>query len=353
MTRTLVWDAAPGETRCLLLDDDQPVALHLLRDCHAAPSAPAGARVMARLMGRLDQGRGLIRLDSGEEAILQPLPKIAEGARLMVDITRERVPEPGQWKRALARPADADTPPLPDARTRLLAQADRVLCPDIASAEALGPVACPVEIDAAAVAALDMDLLLDAARSGLFPFADGVLSIERTRAMTVIDVDGTLPPRALNCAAAQAIARALRLFAITGPIGIDFVSMDNRADRQAVDAALAAACADLGAHERTAINGFGFCQIIRPRLGPSIAEQLCATTPGRLSPESQALALLRMAVTSTGVGARHITARPPVIDLLRSWPDALARVRQRLGTDVKLVSDPAQTGYGHVHVSPA
>ena len=43
------------------------------------------------------------------------------------------------------------------------------------------------------------------------------------------------------------------------------------------------------------MNGFGFAQIIRPRSGPSIPELLCTTTPGRLSPESRAVALLREA----------------------------------------------------------
>ncbi|MFN5759901.1 MAG: ribonuclease E/G, partial [Sphingomonadaceae bacterium] len=211
----------------------------------------------------------------------------------------------------------------------------------------------PHRIDMALVADADIDVLVEAARTGLIDFPGGTLSIERTRAMTMIDVDGSLAPLALNCAAAAAIGRALRLFQITGPIGIDFVGMASKADRQAVDAALGAALAPLGPLERTALNGFGFAQIIRPRTGPCVPEQLCGTTPGRLSVESQALALLREAARSTGIGPRTLTARPVVIDLLRRWTDVVAEVERWTGVPLNLVSDAGVQGYGHVHVTPA
>ena len=99
------------------------------------------------------------------------------------------------------------------------------------------------------------------------------------------------------------------------------------------------------------MNGFGFVQIIRPRSGPSIPELLCTTTPGRLSLESRAVALLREARRSTGHGKRQLVAPPAVIDLIRQWGAELASLKKSLGTEIELVADPSAFGYGHVHVS--
>ncbi len=350
MIRRLIWDPAPGETRAVLLENGAAAELHLIRSCKAQPTAQAGERHAARIISKLGNGRALIQLTTGEQALLHPVPPRPDGAEVEIEITRPRLPEPGRWKRALARPAAEDGAAL-DSIAQLLARADEIICPDAAAANALGACAARVSVDAQAVAEADIDLLLDAARTGLVDFSEGQLSIERTRAMTVIDVDGTAPPVDLNRAAARAIPQALRLFGISGPVGIDFVSMASRADRQSVDGVLEAECRVLGAHERTAINGYGFCQIIRPRASASIPELLCGTTPGRLSVETQALSLLRMAARATGFGARSIVALPAIIDLLRSWPDMLAQVMRLAGAEVKLVSDAAVAGYGHVHVA--
>ena len=127
MTRQLVWDPAPGDVRCAVLEGGDVVELHLIPLCQASPSAQAGARLSGRLVSRLGQAQALIALETGEEALLRPVPSVAEGARLMVDIVRSRVPEPGRWKRALARPAGDDAP-APDRITRLLASVDAVIC---------------------------------------------------------------------------------------------------------------------------------------------------------------------------------------------------------------------------------
>jgi hypothetical protein len=156
---------------------------------------------------------------------------------------------------------------------------------------------------------------------------------------------------ALNLAAAREIPRLLRLFDIGGQIGIDFLTLPDRTARLTLDAGLAAACAQLGPHERTAVNGFGFVQIVRPRHGPSIAEIVCETTPGRLSRDSRAVALLREAAASMGHGPRVLTAHPVIIDRLRQWPEEIAALRISLGVEIELVPDPSVNGYGYVHVS--
>ena len=156
---------------------------------------------------------------------------------------------------------------------------DEIVCPDAATANELrgdlGVHACPVRIDPLAIAEADFDGAIEQAVSGEFPIADGQLSIERTRAMTMIDIDGSGDPLALNRAAAREMPRLLRLLDIGGPVGIDFLALPDRKARGEIDSALGEACAVLGPHKRTAVNGFGFAQIVRPRPGPSIPELVC------------------------------------------------------------------------------
>ncbi|MBK8375576.1 MAG: hypothetical protein IPL18_12150 [Sphingomonadales bacterium] len=64
-----------------------------------------------------------------------------------------------------------------------------------------------VSIDAAAIADADFDSLIENAVHGEFPIENGMLSIERTRAMTMIDIDGGGDPMPLNLAAALEIPR--------------------------------------------------------------------------------------------------------------------------------------------------
>jgi ribonuclease G len=206
-------------------------------------------------------------------------------------------------------------------------------------------------IDPEVINNADFDALIDQVLSGEFPIPGGMLSIERTRAMTMIDIDGSGDALAINRAAAMEIPRLLRLLDIGGQIGVDFLGLRDKAERQQLDAVLAESCAALGPHERTAVNGFGFLQIVRPRSRPSIPEILCGTTPGRLSLESRAVALLRDAGRSVGHGKRQLVAPPAIVDLIRQWPEETEALRYSFGVAIELVPDSAAIGYGHVHVS--
>jgi ribonuclease G len=366
----LLWDAGPGEIRAGLIHDDDLTAFRLIRLRRRETAVLAvGEHYTAQIISRMGDGQALVSLGVSlgveTQAILRPCPPLTDGARLAVEMVRAPIPEPGRWKRALVRPADGLTPQAEpcwhfsaEPWERFLQQhaplVEAILCPTAGVANEvqslLGPSAPPVSVDPGAIEDADFDALMEQAAAGEFPIDGGTLTIERTRAMTVIDVDGTTSAVALNLAAARAIPKLLHLLDIGGPVGIDFVSMRNRADRLAVDQALREAAACLGTYEKTAINGFGFCQMIRPRTGPSVPELLCGITPGQLSRESRAIALLRIAGRSQGTGTRRLVAPPAIIDLIRAWPEEIAALKFQLGTAIELVPDASASGYGYVHV---
>jgi len=147
--------------------------------------------------------------------------------------------------------------------------------------------------------------------------------------MTLIDVDGHLPPEQLALAGAAAAARTIRRHGITGSIGIDLPTIGGKAARQAVAEAVDAILPT--PFERTAMNGFGFLQIVRPRRHASLFE--LATDRAAF----EARALLRRAARETGAIA--LVAPLALIAALKSeWLDQLAA---QIGGAVSLRPDPA------------
>jgi ribonuclease G len=364
----LLWDAGPGEIRTGLIENKVLTEFRLIRLRRGERALIAAGEVYtARIITKLGNGRALVDLGGEADAILYPVPMLPEGALLAVEMSRAPIPEPGNVKRAQVRPTAAIEPsPEPSWHMRgeawelalrnMAPLVAAIICPSAGVANeveaVLGAEAPEIMVDPAAIIDCDFETLIEQGVLGSFPIEGGVLHIERTRAMTIIDVDGTTAPLLLNLSAAKAIPPLLRLFDIGGPIGIDFLTLKSRAERTQVDVALAtaASASGLGAHERTAINGFGFCQIIRPRNGPSIMEILCGTTPGRLTPESRAIALLRAAGKSHGHGVRQIVAPPTLVDLIKAWPEEVAALQSALGARIELVSDSSSSDYGYVHV---
>lgn len=296
-------DDGIGETRAALVADDRIVAARLLRD----DGVRAGTIVGARLTGRVG-ARGAIVLDGGGDALLQPVPKaLSEGSRLTVEIVREAIPEKGRWKLPLARPTDAS--PRPAAP----------LVETLAPARRLGPH------DPDLLEQAGWSELIEQAGSGLVPFPGGLLRIDLTAAMTVIDVDGELPPAELSRAGAYAAGKAIQRLDIGGAIGIDLPTTPDRAARLAAAAALDAALPL--PFERTAVNGFGFLQVVRRRIRPSLLE-LVQGDPVRTA----ALALLRrVAREPARGGAAVLAAAPAVIALLESRPEWMAELARRRG----------------------
>lgn len=265
-----LYEAGIGEERAALVDGGAIVAARIVR---AGDDPRVGLVAPAKLVEILRKGAlGRVALADGAEAMLRPLPAgLTLGATARVRIVREAVPERGRPKRALAVPTDDPATPAPSLATELAATGlpVRILRahePDVLEAAGWGE-------------------LLDEAATGEIAFPGGALRMTPTPAMTLFDVDGEGAPAALALAGARAAAAAIRRHEVGGSIGLDLPTVGGKAQRQAVDALLAAALPDA---ERTAMNGFGFVQLIRRRERASLPELIQADP--RLA---DALALLR------------------------------------------------------------
>ena len=85
--------------------------------------------------------------------------------------------------------------------------------------------------------------------------------------------------------------------------------------------------------ERTAVNGFGFLQIVRPRRHASLFE-LAADRPS-----FEARALLRRAARETG--AIRLVSHPAASTVLERHPDWLDQLAAQVGGAVGLRADPS------------
>jgi hypothetical protein len=176
------------------------------------------------------------------------------------------------------------------------------------------------------------DELLEQARSGIVAFPGGELRISGTPAMTLVDVDGFLPPDELAVRGAGEAARAIRRLDIGGSIGIDLPTVAGKAVRQkaaeAIDANLPQP------FERTAVNGFGFVQIVRPRLRASLLELAGDRAP------FEARALLRRTAFEPA-GPKRLVAHPALIAVFEGEPGWLDQLSRQVGGAVGLRADPA------------
>jgi ribonuclease G len=270
----------------------------------------ADAVLIARAGG---SSRGTARFASGEEALVGKLPKDAsEGANLRLEVTRAAMGERGRLKRAQARPTTRK-PERPDLADRLIAEGHIVR-------------------EVRRFPEGDWDALLAEALGGEVAFAGGTLLFAPTPAMTVIDVDGALPPRALALGAVATLAAALRRFDLGGSIAVDFPTLQDRADRRAVDETLGAALSGWP-HELTAMNGFGLVQIVARLERPSLLHRARHSRTALLARQ-----LLRQAEAVSEPGALLLTLHPALEAKLK--PEWLAELARRTGREVRLAVDP-------------
>lgn len=317
--REWLYEDGIGEARAALIEDGAIIAAEIEADDDGVRTGTiAGARLDRILVpGR----RAIVRLDSGEEALIEPVPKgVSDGGRLLVEIHRAALPEPGRAKLAMARVAAADAiaAPGPMLLDRIRATGDAVRSVRVHEPDALETAG--------------WFELLEEAAGGEAAFDGGALRLCLTPAMNLIDVDGWLDPGELAIAGAAASARLILRHGISGSIGIDLPSANSKAARlaaaEAVDAILPQP------FERTAVNGFGFLQIVRRRARASLPERLQGDPVG-----AAARALLRRAERTPGVGIRTLTAAPAVIARIAARTDWQAELSRRIGTGIALRPD--------------
>jgi ribonuclease G len=306
-----------GEERALRYENGQAVAARMRWPGSLEPGLVADAVLIERAPG---SPRGRARFESGEEALVEGLPSEAsKGAAIRLQVTRAPMREARRLKPAQARPSNDLPQEAPSLAERLGGQVVRRF-PDTAW----------------------NDVWAEAA-DGTVSFAGGSLHFAPTAAMTLVDIDGFLPPRALSLAATAPLGSAIQRFGLGGSIGIDFPTLPARDDRKAVDTALAQALEGWD-HERTAMNGFGFVQLVARSDRPSLLH--------RIQFEAAAAAarfLLRQAEGVEGAGAILLTASDYVLaKIAPQWLEELAR---RTGRTVRLATDPSlATAGGHAQI---
>ena len=305
-----------AEHRAIRIENGEITAARVEWPGQIAAGLVEDATLIARTAG---SSRGTLRFANGEEALVNALPREAsEGTAIRAVVTRAAIAETGRLKRAQARPTTDSPRAAPTLAQRLRSEGNAVRTvrrfPDG-----------------------DWEDVFADAWSGEAHFAGGSLTISPTPAMTLIDIDGALPAQTLALAAVPAIAAAIARLDLAGSIGIDFPTLQEKADRRAVDEALGAALAGWR-HERTAMNGFGFVQLVARLERPSLLQRMNSNRTG-----AAARLLLRRAEGVTDPGTLLIAAHPLVkAAILPEWEQQLARRTGRTlrwGTDSTLALD--------------
>jgi hypothetical protein len=316
-----LYEEGIGEARAALIDNGRLLEVQIERE---SKRVLAGAIASGRLTQTIiPRKRGIVTLDSGEQILVEPIPpRVAEGGLVQVAITRERIGEEGREKLAKGRVSvpGEKLGPGPSLLQRLRASGIPV-------------TPCPAH-EEDRLEAHGWSEVLEEAATGNVGTEGAALRIFLTPAMVLIDIDGSLPPAQLGPKGAKLAAQAIRRMGITGSIGIDLPTMNNKDERM-----VAATMIDKvlpQPFERTAVNGFGFVQIIRKRERPNLMEVV-----GEDPELTVVLALLRAAERAGQGGPVTLTAAPAIIHRLERQGEWLKRLERRRGGTVTLKADPA------------
>ena len=313
-----------GETRAALIEAGEIAEMRIARE-----GGPRVGEIWdARLTAKLGARRGIVLLGD-HEALLEPVPlALTAGGLVRVVVVREPIPERGRPRLAKVR-----------------AEGVAGAAPGLITASACEPPRARVLGHGETLDDHGWGEAIADAESGHIAFSGGSLAIVPTPAMTTIDIDGDLPAADLAMAGVRAAVAAIRRFDIGGSIGIDLPTLRDKAARQAADDLVDSLLPQ--PFERTAVNGFGFLQIVRSRPRASIIE-LVQNAPV----ETAALALLHVAARTPGAGPRTLTAAPRVVTWLRGRAALVTELERRIGAQVVLAEDAALAlKAGHVHAA--
>ena len=324
-----LYEEGIGESRAAKIEKGRLVEALIERENDAARPGSVMQGKLVRTV--IPKRRGIARLINGEEVLVEPIPpKIAEGASVFIEILREAIPEEGRAKLAKGRIALPGTKahPAPSLLQRIRATGIPV-------------TPCPAH-EEDQLEAHGWSELMEEAMSGEVGAEEASLRIFPTPAMILIDVDGSLPPAKLGPKGAKMAAQAIQRMGLTGSIGVDLPTMNNKDER-----AIASAQIDKYLplpFERTAVNGFGFIQIIRRRERMNLMELLRADPV-----ETATLALLRRAERHGQGGPAVITAAPAIIDRLHKAGEWIEQLARRRGGAISLKADSSLAiSAGHV-----
>lgn len=391
MTRRLLISALPGETRAAWLEHGELIDLLVARDDRPG------------LLGNLYLGR-ITRLDKGLDAAFvelglarpgflprgeAPRRSLAEGAAVVVRVTREAAEDPAENKgprlsaRILDPPADLERLASGGAAPRLLARGDDPV--GLALARGAPPEEVVIDepglfaeararfaqVDPASAPRLTLDLdpaplferegieaRIEALLAPLVPLASGgFLLVEPVRGLTAIDVnsgrhDGRGGPQAaaleVNLEAVPEIARQLRLRWLGGLIVVDFLELrDPNARRQVTERLRAALAPDPEPCRVYPLRPSGLLELTRRRGRPALHEMLtepCGIGGGGRVKDNTTLAFEALRALR-GQAARQPSARLALragAALIAALERTAARraVEQRLGREIDLRADP-------------
>ncbi len=203
----------------------------------------------------------------------------------------------------------------------------------------------------------DLDAVFDEALSATLALpGGGSVHFEATRAGMLIDVDTGTPETGspertglmVNLAAAETIARQIRLRNLGGGIVIDFVGLDSRSAREKVRAALAEALArDPAAPQLLGWTRLGHFELVRPRRGRPLAEALLEPRSGgalvktAVTVSYEALRALRRAARAQPGRRWRLTVAPEVAATLSgAAADAVRQAEQRFAVAIAIEADP-------------
>lgn len=343
--RRLYLDEGIGQTRGVVTLDGRPERLLLSRDGDLAAQA-LGARSIGRATRiAKPQALAFVDLPEGPPCVINLRPEhawLAEGAAAEVEIRGEARAGKGAAARLIG-PAEG---------------APRLLSPAPALEERLQAFAPKAAIVRGGAARATADQAEDEALAEIHPLpGGGSLAIERTRALTAIDVDfgerhggdAKRAVRATNLTAVAAAARLLRLKGLGGLIVIDLIG-DGRDGPTLIGAARAAFAPDNPGVVLGPMSRFGTLELAVPRRQRPVMEILGAGD-AEAALRTEALVLVRALereAQADGGGRFAALASPAVAALAEPL---VARLAERLGARVAVRADAARaTGFA---VGPA